>query len=264
VYNLLILGSGRSGTSMASALFRNAGYFFGDELHARSLANQYGYYEDVTINRVNSQLITRMLFWRTMRPIFGWAMPPVHRDFRALWLASPRHLLPRRLPAELEATIKDLVSHAPFCYKDPRFSLTLPIWRPYLPKDTRFLVVFRDPDRTAASVMRDAKETYDPPLPVSLSWAYEQWGRNYHRLLKKMADDTNWFFADYDDIISGASIAAIEAFTHAKLDTSEIDPSVSRSKRNNGRSALPAARKCWKIYDVLRSRAAQDAQRYNT
>lgn len=55
--------------------------------------------------------------------------------------------------------------HHPFCFKDPRFGFTLPLWQPYLPPDVRFLVVFRDPVDTVASIMRDAVELYpDRPL----------------------------------------------------------------------------------------------------
>ena len=44
--NCLILGSGRSGTSMAAGILARAGYFMGAELWPADIGNPKGYFED--------------------------------------------------------------------------------------------------------------------------------------------------------------------------------------------------------------------------
>ena len=59
--NLIILGSGRSGTSAVAGLFRNVpGVFYGYETLAPSPGNERGYYECEVVNAINNLLIRQM------------------------------------------------------------------------------------------------------------------------------------------------------------------------------------------------------------
>ena len=55
----LILGAGRSGTSMTAGLLRHSGAFFGFEMLGASPANPRGYYEDRLLNITNNLIIQR-------------------------------------------------------------------------------------------------------------------------------------------------------------------------------------------------------------
>jgi len=44
----------------------------------------------------------------------------------------------------------------PLCYKDPRFSYTLPAWLPCL-HDTRRICIFREPGLTAESIVTECR-----------------------------------------------------------------------------------------------------------
>src|ERR1700677_4686273 len=55
--NCLILGSGRSGTSMAAGILARAGYFMGDELWPTDVGNPKGQFEDREVNQINDELI---------------------------------------------------------------------------------------------------------------------------------------------------------------------------------------------------------------
>ncbi len=246
---------------MAAALFRNAGYYFGDSLLPASAGNIFGYYEDTHINEINWQLICRMMYLRATSRLPG-LVHQIHRDERTAWLAAPPILMPRRPTPELEARMRHYVERTPFCLKDPRFNVTLPTWRPYLPKPTRFLVVFREPDRTVDSILLMASREYSPPLPVTPKWAYLHWARNYRRLLDRFADDENWLFVDYNSIIEQRSLPAIQAFSQAQVDGSQLDPSVSRSKSTQKFVGLPEARRCYQIYERLCSRSARDIAKW--
>jgi hypothetical protein len=262
MYNLLVMGSGRSGTSMATALFRNSGYFFGDSLIPPGPANPFGYYEDKGLNHLNTLIISRLLFAHTLSRCSPKLLHPVHRQYLAAWMAAPAVLIPRRPMPEQEESIRHYLERTPFCFKDPRFNVTLPVWRPYLPEDTRFLVVFREPDRTVDSILRVASVEYQPPLPVTPRWAYLHWARNYGRILDRFADDENWLFVDYNSIVERRSLPAIRSFSEAEVDASELDPSVRLSQPSQRFNRLREARRCYRVHERLRERAARDLAKW--
>jgi len=153
--NLIVLGSGRSGTSAVAGLFRNEpDIFYGYDILEASGGNPTGYYECEVVNALNNILLRQMtgvslldvLPTSLVRLVEG-HIPWAHRDMRSLWLACPKHRLNWKLSYDIGHLIGRLSRHQPFCLKDPRFGFTLPLWRPYLPSDVKYLVVFRDPGR---------------------------------------------------------------------------------------------------------------------
>ena len=57
--NCIILGSGRSGTSMLGGILHNAGYFMGDNLYPPSISNPKGFFENPRINRINELILSK-------------------------------------------------------------------------------------------------------------------------------------------------------------------------------------------------------------
>ena len=230
--NLIILGSGRSGTSAVAGLFRRVpGIFYGYETLAASQGNQRGYYECEVANAINNVLIRQMtgtalldLVPLPLLPGIENRFPWMHRDTRALWMARPRNPLKWRLSYDLAHLIGRIVSHRPFCLKDPRFGFTLDLWRPHLPDDTRFLVVYRDPERTVGSMLHDSTALYERPLPVTEDWAARHWSLVYDRILaEREKDASRWLVVRNDEVISGAALPAIEAFAECRIDAGHID-----------------------------------------
>lgn len=270
--NLIILGTGRSGTSMATALFRNdPDVFYGHEIIGATEANPYGYYEDDVINKVNDMLIKRMLgTWildvlpaKLSRRAEKLLCEPVHRDYRALWLAAPRRWPRGRLPRDFGRLMGALTRRQPFCYKDPRFSVTLPFWRPHLPDDTQFLVVYRDPDRTVDSMLRDARQAYARPLPLTPRWAFTCWFRTYSRLFDVMArEEQKWLLVSYDQIMNKQALPALARFAEADVDAGQLDPSVSRSDAR-AQYDFGVARRCRDLYRRLEQRSTADVTRWS-
>jgi hypothetical protein len=261
--NLLILGTGRSGTSMIAALFRHSGAYMGDNLLAARTANPFGYYEDPEVNALNARVIGQMVsaLWTTK--LFPKFVHAVHRGEEGAWLAAPRRLAQVEIEPETRAAMLRKFSHMPFCLKDPRFSVTLPAWRRYLPPDTRFLVAFRDPQRTVDNILREARETYPAPLPVDAHWAGLCWLRSYQRLLHEFSRQGDWLFVHYDDVVSGTALRAISNFAETELDARQVDRSVSRAKPGELRLGRRLDRQCAWLYEQLQARRTSDMQRWS-
>ena len=69
--NGLILGSGRSGTSMLAGTLRGAGYYMGAHLLPADEANPRGYFEDDEINAINEALLAAVTPAYS-EPAYGW------------------------------------------------------------------------------------------------------------------------------------------------------------------------------------------------
>src|SRR5665213_3198954 len=153
--NCLILGSGRSGTSMLAGMLHGSGYHMGDRLLEPTPANPHGYFESHDVNVLNDELIASVVPVRPKMPLgclFPWRLPS-----GLLWLASVDRDVEIHPSAVQLARMRELTSELPFCLKDPRFCNTVEAWRPVL-KDVVFLCVFREPGRTAASMRQDVRD----------------------------------------------------------------------------------------------------------
>ncbi|MGQ4646885.1 hypothetical protein [Lyngbya aestuarii] len=262
--NTIVLGSIRSGTSMLTATFRNTGAYFGDEIMPPTVANPYGYYECYKINKLNDRIIGSILHRYSRFPIsiLRRFQPRIHRDKRCSMLAAPRYIRPLNLPDEIISEVRHFMSTNPFCLKDPRFSLTLPFWEPVIPDGTRFLVVFRDPRRTVDSMLRNAKEIYNPPLPLDEKWGFTVWYRNYRRLLYKLSNEEDWLFIQDEQIFSGEAFPAIENFIETSIDTSQIKPGIRRSRPETIASSNQYYCKSQVLFNELKQRAKRDVEKW--
>lgn len=263
--NVLILGCGRSGTSMVAGMFQNSGAYFGDRLIAATAANPLGYFECHDMNQLNDRLIQHSLYGhmpKLLARLTRKLQPPVHRDPRSLWLGAPRWLRSVPLPDPLLAKMQYFISHTPFCFKDPRFSITLPFWSAVLPANVRYLVVFRDPYKTVDSMLKISRELYDPPLPLDERWAWVSWYRTYRRLLNTWStQDDRWMFIWYDQIATGEAVPALERFVATPLATEQIDPRLSRSQAQPPKSNSRLQHQCAQLFAELQHRANQDMKR---
>lgn len=195
MHNAIILGSGRSGTSLVAGLLSQSGYYMGDHLyppHPRS--NAKGFFECKEINDLNEDLLATVVppRWR----ISGQRFPRTRPVRNQRWLAR---LAAHQVPQATEnsaARIQRLVNREPFCLKDPRFSYTLPVWQPWL-RNTKFICVFRHPAQTAASILREcATRPYLRGLKMSSPLALETWRCIYESILTR-AEGSHWLFLHY-------------------------------------------------------------------
>lgn len=216
--DLLILGSGRSGTSMVAGTLAASGWWVGDDPYPGRDANPKGFFETAEINGINEELLARVL-------------PPEPRFAHGQrWLAELAADVEPRADDELARRIARLVTRRPFAFKDPRLCYTLDAWRPHLPPDTGRVCVFRDPAATAVSILRECREApYLASLPMDEERALAVWCAMYERVLAR-SDDGPWLFLHYDQMLTQDGIARLERFAGGTLDRRFPEASLRRSQ----------------------------------
>ena len=55
--NCLVMGFGRSGTSLMAGILLNSGYYLGDDLYPARESNPTGFFENSFINGINEQIL---------------------------------------------------------------------------------------------------------------------------------------------------------------------------------------------------------------
>jgi len=203
MFNCLIMGSGRSGTSAVAGTLRKAGYYMGDNLIPPREANPKGFFECADINLHSNEEILRA------------ALPTMKDGTR--WLGSiplGTQLTPN---AKAVQVMKQMVNKEPFCYKDPRFSYTLPAWRLFL-RNTKYLCVFRHPASTIKSILKECRTAkYLQGFPMTAAIAANVWLSMYEHILQHK-DVGEWLFINYERIFQSRALDKIESFLQAKVD----------------------------------------------
>jgi hypothetical protein len=220
--NCLILGSGRSGTSMVAGALSGAGYYMGPHLMPPTPSNPKGYYESNDIQDINEKILRplvpgrpRFLPQRFFRNRVG---------LRQFWLARVPLGAEMHTSSSTDSQICELVKNEPYCFKDPRFSYTLPVWRRFV-QNTVFVCVFRDPASTAASILKDcADRPYLWNLSMNFEWAVEVWTMMYRHILEIHRHRGSWMFMHFDQGLTAQGMGRLDAFVEAKLDRAFPDP----------------------------------------
>jgi hypothetical protein len=149
--NCLVMGAGRSGTSMVAGALSGAGYFMGEKMLQPTPRNPKGYFESEVIEIINEDILKTIVPRRPLG-ILGNFKKNRPREAQ-YWLARVPLNTKIRCSEDIPSRIESCIQKQPFCFKDPRFSYTLPIWKPFL-KNTVFICVFRHPAKTASSFIK--------------------------------------------------------------------------------------------------------------
>jgi hypothetical protein len=242
--NCIILGSGRSGTSMVAGTLAGAGYFMGERLYGPREGNPKGFFESPDVNGVNEDILARAIPRRP--PVIGrW----FYRDRpapRQRWLARVPTDTPMPCPARASKRIECLVQRSPFCFKDPRFCYTLPAWRPFL-ENTVFVCVFRHPAATAASIVKECKDApYLHSLYMNSEIALEVWRLMHEHVLSLHRHEGEWLFLHFDQVLGDDGLERLGRHVDARVDHEFPDAALRRSLSSG---CVPQMIKC--VYDEL-------------
>jgi hypothetical protein len=224
----LVMGSGRSGTSLLAGMIIRAGYFGGDTLWPANSANPKGFYEDAEVNGINERLLEPVTdggIRQRMR-----RTPPAFATGQR-WLAQvPVDTTTACANGKLTNRIVALTEQRPFCLKDPRFCYTLPSWRPFV-ADAAFLCIFREPSTTVRSILREcAEREYLASLQIDETDAYAVWTLMYRHILEKHRPEGDWLFLHYDQLIDGSRVHRLEELLGSSTDASFAESALRRSQ----------------------------------
>jgi hypothetical protein len=140
VAGVIVLGSGRSGTSAITRAFVTAGFFAGrdEDLLAPVPSNPRGYYEPLSVLEANEGLLERLgCSW--------WGDAPLPEDQRPLLAEMKPHL------RSILDSLIDRAGDAPVAVKEPRINGLLPLWRPVIDNVLHPVLTVRDPLEIALS-----------------------------------------------------------------------------------------------------------------
>jgi hypothetical protein len=216
---------------MVAGLLASSGYFMGNKLDAyRGETNPKGFFEDPDINALNERILDPVVPRRPREPV-GRLLYPRRSVNWSYWLTcvAPDTAIPP--PAGgLEEWIRSYTDTRPFCFKDPRFSYTLSAWRREAP-NARFICVFREPNRTAQSMVKEAGQAeYLRYFKFEYADALRVWQAMYLRILNEHARTGEWLFVHYDQVLDGQVFEALEQFTGAQVDRTFPEASLARSE----------------------------------
>jgi hypothetical protein len=216
----VVVGCGRSGTSLAAGLLAHAGYDCGGDLLPPDEGGPTGFFEARGVNRVNELLLAphdavlrSAGYSRRLRDGERWlAVLPEHVEVEG--------------PPALRGELAGALPASPYCCKDPRFGYTLGAWRPVL-GDPLFVCVFRHPLATAESIARDVRYG---DLTVEPATAAEIWTAIYRRVLDRHRKEGDWLFVHYEQLLDGAGVERLAGALAAPLDPGLADPALRRSR----------------------------------
>lgn len=222
------MGSGRSGTSMVAGMLAKADYFFGDNLYQARDSNPKGFFEDPEINDINETILSQVTSRRP--PLIGKFILKSIPTYGQRWLSR----IPLNTTFSSNEAIKKRISLAasrvPFCYKDPRFSYTLDVWRPFL-QNVVYICVFRHPAITVQSIIKEVKTAkYLKNFRISFHAALKVWTQIYLHILEKHINQGSWLFVHYEQGFHKEINKKLEKMLNVKIDHSFPDRSLKRTK----------------------------------
>ncbi len=237
VKNCLIFGSGRSGTSMLGGILYEAGYFMGNDLYPPRRGNLKGFFETAEINGINEKILEEydkrlQKFLKKFTKNYTVHCPASGQR----WLMSlPVTVTVNNENEEITNRIVKAIYKTPFAYKDPRFSYTLPVWRRYLEPDTVFICVFREPNITVKSILKEcASERYLKSLKIDQKAAYGSWLNMYSHILKKHFDNKGQFvFVHYNQIYSGSALPMLSNKLGVELKQNFVERELKRTRSDS-------------------------------
>ncbi|MEW5786608.1 MAG: sulfotransferase [Pseudomonadota bacterium] len=204
---VVVLGSGRSGTSLLMQALAGLGMAVSEQLIAARPDNPEGFYEDAALVRRQADL---------MRSLGAWPFHPLPTD----WLDHPAT---REAARDLGALLDDRLARATglWGFKDPRTAPFLPLWQELFAARNlapRYLLALRQPDSVIRSFMAAYGVDAGTAEAVWLrrTWEalwhtradchvvhYEDWFRRGSRVIEDLARHCDLAVADPERVLAG-------------------------------------------------------------
>jgi len=236
--NCLIMGFGRSGTSLMGGILHQAGYYMGEDLYPARHSNPVGFFECALINGINEEILSPFDYKNQNidYPKLDKTHSPYAPGIGHRWLSY----IPEKTQISfhnhlVEQQIKESVSISNYAYKDPRFNYTLNTWMPFLKKDTLFLCMFRNPSDTIDSVVKECSTAeYLADFTITQKLTEMLWQNSYSHLLHivKQNPDRKFVFIHYNQLLDGSVMDMLSSILMADINSYFVDNSLNRTSSN--------------------------------
>jgi hypothetical protein len=254
--NCLIMGFGRSGTSLMGGILHQAGYFMGNGLYPPRHSNPKGFFECEKINGLNEKILKPYDYkiHHSKTPDLGKPYSPYSPGEGHRWLSyiSPK-IKVISVDSLITREIKQAVSINGFAYKDPRFNYTLDVWIPFLKEEVIFLCLFRNPSETIDSILTEcATAEYLSGFAINPALAEKLWQNSYKRLLRNVVRNPNhiFLFIHYNQLLNGSVMDKLSEILQVKINNRFAEKALNRS-----RSTYRVSWETRRIYKTLCKRA---------
>jgi hypothetical protein len=189
----------------------------GDKMMPPTIGNPKGYFEAFDIQKINEEILANNMLNRPS----GWIGELFFKHIpikNQRWLA--RIPLGKKMTAQPYSLyrIKEKTLREPYCFKDPRFCYTLPVWREFL-KQPMFFCLFRQPSDTAESILQEKeRENYLKSLKITRRQIFKLWNLMYSHVLEIHSKIGDWVFLHYNQVFDSEILDMIEEKIGAKVD----------------------------------------------
>jgi len=202
--NVLVLTTGLSGSSVATGLIAQAGFWTGEKTELKANATgSYETYENTQLVELNNQLVK--CSGKKFDHHF-WYDPSLRTHYSSLFDQIDT--------SEYETFASDLAKHQPWILKDPKLWVTLGFWLPILKKDNINVVI----------VKRDSRQLWLSQTLKRIIYDYSFLSRSEaetYCLMKAFLKNQGLSFLEieYDDLIENTdkNLASINNYLSTNL-----------------------------------------------
>jgi hypothetical protein len=237
---VIVLGPGRSGTSLLMQILNKMGMHISDNMLQGSVGNPEGFFEDLEIVKIHKNVLQELNTQSSLPMPEGWLESEVVKKSRP----ELRNLLEKRL-AEFNGI---------WGFKDPRTSNLLPLWNRILNSPGTipvFIIAMRNPASVSSSLNRQINK--------EKAIAEMQWLQRTTDALHHTAADC--FIVHYEDWFDDSSKIAEELLVYTGLDqyfSGELDEVLREIIKPNLNRAVYDEYQVqneyvYKLYDILRN-----------
>lgn len=211
---IFVLGMHRSGTSALVRTLNLLGYEVPKNLLAANQDNPFGYWEPKTVVAFNNRLLKHFdRHWSDPKPLpDGWQCAPGIAE----WIAEAAEILRTLIDEREDAQIKKGL-----VIKDPRLSLTFPVWREAAAQsgiDVSCFIMYRDPWEVAQSLETRDEVSRDHANRLWLNYTLE--AEHSSRGLKRAAIAYEDLLKDWKQAL-GACDVGLSSMSDSELETAE-------------------------------------------
>ncbi len=234
--NCLIMGFGRSGTSLMAGILHHAGYFSGNDLYPPRKSNPHGFFENAFVNGINENILKKFDYKNLPMDLPSCSKP--HSPYKPgeghrwlTYIAGDTKI--EHCDDMIENNIREAIKVSGYAYKDPRFNYTLGIWNNQIKDDAVYICMFRQPDITVGSVLLECEYAdYLSNFYIDLNLAYKLWFNSYFHLFNNISSISGEriVFIHYEQLLDGRILTELANKLGVPIDSSFVIPELNRSK----------------------------------